>query len=138
MKTSNFANNKIYGLNGISIARYPATRQGFKGPEFPPLFPSAQLLAWYKEHRNWQQYTEAYDAQLACLSAGAVYKELLVIADSIDAGGEVILLCYESSKTLDTKPCHRRLVAEWFERELGIVVPEWSKDLHLASGEVAA
>lgn len=34
-----------------------------------------------------------------------------------------ILLCWERAGDF----CHRRIVAEWFETELGIVVPEYSK-----------
>lgn len=35
-------------------------------------------------------------------------------------GPDVVLLCYEKPGQF----CHRRLVAEWFEQELGLVVPE--------------
>lgn len=131
MKTSNFANNKRYSLNGISISRYPDKRSGFNGPEFPPLFPSEQLL---KEYKNgvivWDEYTLIYNAQLECLNAEKVWRTLGAIA-TLSAGEKVepILLCYESAKTLSEKPCHRRLVADWFERELGVVVPEWNKSM---------
>jgi uncharacterized protein YeaO (DUF488 family) len=127
MKTSNFANNARYRLNGISISRYPDRRSGFKGPEFTPLMPSAQLLNWYKGTDQgpdaWAEYASCYNAQLDCLKAGQVAEEIEVLCEAYDA--EPILLCYESAKTIDTQPCHRRLVAAWFERELGIVVPEW-------------
>jgi hypothetical protein len=123
VKTSNFANNKLYTLDGISISRYPATRQGFSGPEFTPLMPSAQLLSAYKDGLYWDTYKADYEKQLECLSAYWCYERLKELAP----GPEPILLCYESAKTLDTQPCHRRLVAAWFERELGIVVPEWTK-----------
>ena len=33
-----------------------------------------------------------------------------------------VLLCWEGPG----KFCHRRIVAKWFETELGIIVPEWS------------
>ena len=49
MQTSNFANNRIHGLNGISISRYPDRRSGFTGPEFPPLMPPAWLVKGFKE-----------------------------------------------------------------------------------------
>jgi hypothetical protein len=52
------------------------------------------------------------------------YRKLL---DSLDAkqvaedlGPNAILLCWESFNVR----CHRRLVAEWLEEKLGIVVPE--------------
>ena len=129
MKTSNFANNKIYSLNGISISRHPDRRSGFAGPEFPPLMPSAQLLALYKAGDiDWQGYTEHYNGQLLCLNPERVYKALCFASEGLGVD-EPILLCYESAKTLDTQPCHRRLVASWFERELGVVVPEWSREL---------
>lgn len=132
MKTSNFVNNKLYGLNGISISRYPATRQGFTGPEFPPLMPSAQLLAWYKESGDWDEYARRYQIfNLRCLDPQKVWDTLVILAaiqqSNVPGNPEPILLCYESAKTLDTQPCHRRLVADWLERELGVVVPEWSK-----------
>lgn len=133
MKTSNFANDKLYNLNGISISRYPATRLGFTGPEFPPLFPSAQLLAAYKEGAiDWAEYCNRYEIfTLRSLDPQKTWDTLQIlaaIAAPIQPGAsEPILLCYESAKTLDTQPCHRRLVAAWFERELGVAVPEWSK-----------
>jgi hypothetical protein len=123
MKTSNFANNARYKLNGISISRYPDRRSGFKGPEFTPLMPSAQLLAWYKESGDWEVYSAHYNDQLRLLDAQKVYNYL----GALSLVPEPILLCYESAKTLDAQPCHRCLVASWFERELGIVVPEWVK-----------
>lgn len=130
MKTSNFANNRLHQLGGISISRYPATRHGFNGPEFAPLMPSANLLAWYKESDRgpdaWQYYEQNYNRQLACLNPKATWDELHNIASYLSEEGEPILLCYESAKTLDTHPCHRRLVAAWFGRELGVEVPEWS------------
>ena len=124
MKTSNFSNNQRYGLNGISISRYPDKRSGFKGPEFPPLMPSEGLLKAYKDQRiRWETYKAIYSQQLACLNPYKVAEHLEVLAED----SEPILLCYESAKTLDKNPCHRRLVANWFGRELGLVVPEWDK-----------
>jgi hypothetical protein len=37
-----------------------------------------------------------------------------------DLGPDAILLCWESFNVR----CHRRLVAEWLEEKVGIVVPE--------------
>ena len=127
MKTSNFANNQRYNLCGISISRYPDRRSGFAGPEFPPLFPDAGLLKDYKEGRiDWINYVHVYQRQLDCLNCEEVYSRLCEIA--FEAGAdEPVLLCYESAKTLDTQPCHRRLVAAWFEREIGVRAPEWTK-----------
>jgi len=133
MKTSNFANWQRQRFPGaISISRFPDRRSGFDGPEFPPLMPSSQLLKAYKDGLiDWDKYTALYRFQLDCLNPERVYHRLisLIMPDetSADEIPEPILLCYESAKTLDTQPCHRRLVAEWFEQELGIDMPEWSK-----------
>lgn len=133
MKTSNFANNQRYNLKGISISRYPATRQGFNGPEFPPLFPNAFLLKGYKQGRiTWPEYCEIYRTQLLCLNPSEVWHQLHQHAQAFYGDGirpvEPVLLCYESAKTLDTQPCHRRLVAEWFKETLGVEVLEWEKN----------
>lgn len=137
MKTSNFANNRHHDLCGISISRYPDKRSGFTGPEFPPLFPSAGLLKDYKDGRiDWDQYQKLYQRQLGCLDCEKVYSQLCEIAADMGAD-EPILLCYESAKKLDKEPCHRRLVAAWFERELKVQVPEWSKSLNLESPNAA-
>jgi uncharacterized protein YeaO (DUF488 family) len=125
MKTSNFAHWQRQKFPGaISISRFPAYRSGWNGPEFPPLMPSAQLLKAYKDGDiDWAEYRWCYQQQLDCLNPQKVLISLKLTA----LGFEPILLCYESAKTLDTQPCHRRLVAEWLERELDIDVPEWSK-----------
>lgn len=125
MKTSNFSNSGHYGLNGISISRWPDRRHGFI-PEFTPLMPSAQLLAAYKEGMPWDSYALVYNLQLKCLNARNTWERLHEMAEAVGAV-EPILICFESALSLDTKPCHRRLVAKWFEAELDVVVPEWSK-----------
>ena len=52
-----------------------------------------------------------YDEILNMLNPRKVFDEI---------GENSILLCYEKSG----KFCHRRLVADWIEKELGIEVPE--------------
>lgn len=125
MKTSNFSNNSRHNLNGISVSRFPP--KYFKGPEFTPLMPSIALLNAYKEGISWDSYEKAYMTQLNCLKVDEVIKKLT----QLSRGNEPIILCFESSKTLDTKPCHRRLVAKWVEMKTGIKVNEWSKVLNV-------
>lgn len=137
MKTSNFANNARYNLQGISISRYP-DRRTFSGPEFPPLMPSKDLLRSYKDGAiGWHEYENQYIDQLKCLDAQQVYEALRRISKEIGAS-EVVILCFESAKTLDSNPCHRRLVARWFGRTLGLDVPEWDKAVHHYSPGPAA
>jgi uncharacterized protein YeaO (DUF488 family) len=126
--TSNFATNRMHRLNGISISRYPDRRSGFNGPEFPPLFPAEGLLKAYKDGEiKWTEYRRVYQGQLACLRPQEVVDRLHEIA-MLNGTHNVILLCYESAKTLERIPCHRRLVAEWIESSLDIRVPEWSQE----------
>jgi len=125
MKTSNFANNQIHQLKGISISRFPDKRNGYI-PEFTPLIPSEQLLKAYKAGLPWAEYATVYQMQLDCLKPEKVLDRLQEISAALGAS-EPILLCWESAKTLDSQPCHRRLVAKWFQASLGIEVPEWTK-----------
>ena len=126
MKTSNFANwqrNRFPGA--ISISRFPGHYNGWKGPEFTPLMPSAQLLRSFKNGEiDWSGYNIAYRSQLDLLDPTGTWKALHELADP----HEPVLLCVESAKTLAEKPCHRRLVADWFEYWIDDVVEEWSKD----------
>lgn len=125
MKTSNFANWAIHRIPGaISISRYPSHRVGWTGPEFTPLIPSAQLLKAYKDGGiDWTDYSRIYNAQLGLLNAQGVWNALHELAGP----HEPVLLCVEGAKTLQEKPCHRRLVADWLGQALGEEIPEWSK-----------
>lgn len=46
-------------------------------------------------------------------------------------GAEPILLCWERPPFTATNWCHRRMAADWFERELGVTVEEWNPSLKL-------
>jgi len=127
MKTSNYANAELFRIpNCVSVSFSPG--RNFSGPAYPALAPSISLLSRYKHGLSWADYVKEYNRQLSALDAQQVYGELCELTDSEDP----VLLCFESAKTLDSKPCHRRLVAAWFEKELGIEVPEWNKRLHVA------
>jgi hypothetical protein len=65
-----------------------------------------QAVGWSPE-----LFDREYRKQLESLDARRVAEEL---------GPNAILLCWESFNVR----CHRRLVAEWLEEKLGIVVPE--------------
>lgn len=61
-----------------------------------------------------QKYTDRYNKEvLGKLDPYQVYEDL---------GENAVLLCWEPP----SKFCHRKLVAKWFENELGIIVPEFS------------
>jgi len=103
MTTSNF---KVAGNlpNVIAICRFPP--RGWTGRQYAKLAPPAWALKL-----GAKEFDRIYFAQLARLDAAEVYKEL---------GEDAILLCWEDFNIR----CHRRLVAEWLERKLGVTIPE--------------
>jgi len=66
---------------------------------------------WLLKAKDPELFDREYRKQLDALDARQV-------ADGL--GPNAILLCWESFNVR----CHRRLVAEWLEENLGIVVPE--------------
>jgi len=107
MKTSNFFVYK--GGSGISIAR--STPRGWTGATYWKLAPPWKLIADYKQDGDKAKYTEGYyKLVLDKLDPNEVYAELK----------DKVLLCWESPGDF----CHRRLVAEWLEKNLSIEVPE--------------
>ena len=78
----------------------------FKGREYPALAPRLDMLPMEEE-----EYRREYQAILDRLDPRQVYEDL---------GPESILLCWEPPGRF----CHRRLVAEWLEKALGVQIPE--------------
>lgn len=114
IQTSYFA--KIRDIKGtvLSISRHSPS--WYTGETYSVLAPSKSLLYAYKNGEVRQaEYCVEYNQMLSKLNVKEVYNELLRYDDN------VTLLCYE--KPCDF--CHRRLVAEWLERELNISVPEF-------------
>ncbi|MNE84045.1 hypothetical protein D3C80_1809130 [compost metagenome] len=110
MKTSNFWN--YTGEHAVSIAGYPPNF--YKGRQYKKLAPKYWFFKKYKEDGDIDFYIEHYYKEvLDKLDAREVYEEL---------GENAVLLCWEN--VFKGEFCHRRIVAEWFERELGIIVPE--------------
>lgn len=115
MKTASFST--YTGPGRVSIARFAprGTPAGFR--IYKPLAPGA----WFNSV-DYPKYRELYFGQLATLSAEKVLQDLRVLAN----GAEPVLLCYEKPPFDEAKNfCHRRMAAEWFERELGLKVPEY-------------
>ena len=112
MKTGSFRTYR--GEGRISIARWAG---GFgKGvPSYRPLAPGP----WFKSV-DWPTYCRLYGEQLSKLDPRQTWDDLHRLAG--DAAP--VLLCWEVPPFTDANHCHRRLVAEWFEQELGEAVPE--------------
>lgn len=120
MQTSYFGNiKKLPKGKAVSIAR--GNPVWFHGRVYLPLAPTWKMIKQMSE----SDYLKHYHAMLAKLDPKKVFEEL---------GEDAILLCWE-------KPgewCHRRIVAEWLERELGVHIPEYGQsemplDEHLES-----
>ena len=109
MNTSYFA--KYKGENAVSIAgKCP---DWFKGRQYKKLAPKYDWWKkWRDESLNEEWYKEQYyKTILNKLDAKQVYEEL---------GEDAVLLCWEKSG----KFCHRHLIADWFQKELGIEITE--------------
>lgn len=106
MYTSNFARLRRIPdtLRPVSIAR--GTPRWFTGPRYDVLAPEWEWLRATRE-----EYDRAFRRRLSQLDPVRVYEEL---------GEEAVLLCWCKHNA----GCHRRMVAEWLEESLGIVIPE--------------
>ena len=122
MKTASF---KTYtGPGRISIARYAPreTPAGFR--IHGALAPAQDMLKMSKP-----LYLPRYAAILAALDPQEVWDILHEKA----AGAEPVLLCWEKPPFTATNWCHRRLVAEWFQKTLGHEVPELTVSIQQAT-----
>ena len=102
--TSNFASS---GKHPDAVAISQGVPRFDKVKRYLPLAPPRALL----NAKDPVLFDREYRKQLEALDARQVTEEL---------GPKAILLCWESFNVR----CHRRLVAEWLEEKLGIVVPE--------------
>jgi hypothetical protein len=50
------------------------------------------------------------------------WKSVIKDAESEPDEGRIFLLCYEN---IEKKPCHRRVIAEYFKERFGFFIPEW-------------
>ncbi len=109
MKTSNF-NKSGNDSNAVSICG--KSPNWYFGREYKKLAPKYWFFKKYKEDGDEEFYTEQY------------YKEVLNGLDAKETfeilGKDSILICYENYNQF----CHRFIVAEWLEKELGIEIRE--------------
>ena len=113
--TSNYARH-AQNPNAFAISR--KAPDWYHGEEIQSLAPSWDIIMPYRDGRLGR---EGYKTQ---------YIELLKsrkltakgIVESIPDGA--ILLCYEAQNEF----CHRRVLADWIEKETGFVIPEWQNE----------
>jgi hypothetical protein len=104
MWTSNFFTPLPDGAIPVAISRsVPSGWRGRRVLTVAPTWPLLQL--------NRLDYIDTYQAILARLDPVKVAAEF---------GMDTVLLCWEPPHVF----CHRRMVAEWLEADLGIEIPE--------------
>ena len=103
MKTSNFRNA---GRDPNAVAICAGVPKGWGGRQYRALAPRWNMLKLPEA-----EYRAEYAAILARLDPAQVFADL---------GPDAILLCWEQPGEF----CHRRLIAEWLEENLGVEVPE--------------
>ena len=118
MKTGCFKQVDDGHVNGfISISLYPSKNE-FVKYEYKSLAPNWKLIEnLNKKKITEDQFIKSYEDQLDSLSADKVYEDLV----NLVSGFEPIIMTNISKK----KFCHRHLVAEWLENELGIIIEEY-------------
>lgn len=117
--------SKVYMPGGISISR---SQENYRHPVYEPLVPGSWCF-----NSSPIDYIPQYEDQLAKLDPKTVWAELHLMAkdnavktfnfDSVKAV-EPVLLCFEAPGSTSANFCHRRLVAQWFQSEIGKVVSE--------------
>ncbi len=116
--TSYFANvkNVPEHISPVSIARFPP--RWFKGLCFMDIAPPKELLWKSKQGKITEdEYTAQY---ISCLERKFTPESLIRKLKTLFGGKDIILLCFERRGEF----CHRRLLAEWLQSGLNILVEE--------------
>ncbi len=118
MKTSNYFTYSGAGRISVSRSVPRNTPAGYR------LFKALAPGTWLYERKykfDQQAYRERYFREvLSPLNAQEIYDTLCALT----APHEPVLLCWEDLTQPD-QWCHRRMIAQWFEQELGVSVPEY-------------
>jgi hypothetical protein len=107
MFTSYFANLKKLPADLVPVSIARGSPRGFTGKKELRLAPTWAMLKLSKT-----EYDARFAELLTQLDPAELYAAL---------GENAVLLCWEKPG----QACHRRLVAEWLERHLGLEVPEF-------------
>lgn len=120
IQTSYFANAKHIPAGVVRISICRKIPPWYKGFSYNALAPSSGILNQWKDESNENVYIERFQKEiLDNLDAKKIYADL----ENICKGRNCVLLCYEKSSSF----CHRHLVADWLNKELGIKVKEFSR-----------
>lgn len=121
MKTSYYQNKLLDGARhlivqtSVGVPRFGA----FPEWEMDSIKPPKEILGMAEA-----DYVKAYLAQLERIGVEAIRNELQELeAEAAKTGREVVLCCFESLKK-SGQFCHRRIFADWWQRQTGEVIPE--------------
>ena len=106
MQTSCYLRLKLIAPPAYPVAISVGLPRWYKGDAMRELAPTREMLKMSHE-----EYEAFMRARLVKLDPEEMYRRL---------GPDAVLLCWEQP----FQPCHRRMVAEWFEDALGIAIPE--------------
>ena len=126
--TGYFAKVKQYENAGLTTVSISGKAPSFyKGPEYKGLAPRWQMFNdWKKGKIDNFGYTKLFNQYLETLDKESVKRAL----ESF--GENVVLLCYEKPGDF----CHRHIVADWIEENLGLVVEEYDFNKVKAEKEI--
>jgi len=114
MKTASYFTYTGPGRIGISIGAPRRCPAGYR--LYRTLAPRRDMLSMALE-----PYRRIYfDEILGKLDPEKVNRDL----HSLAVSHEPVLLCFERPPFTEQNFCHRRMVAEWLEKHLGVEVPE--------------
>jgi hypothetical protein len=128
MLTSYYAKqSKFHHPGSISISR---SQGQYSYPVYSPLAPNSSCFK-----APIAEYIPRYQSQLNKLNPKAVWAEIqqLAIDAAIHRFGmapqsasmvEPVIMCWEKNGATPDSFCHRRLVAQWLQTELGVMAPE--------------
>lgn len=121
MKTGSWATYRGPGRIGISAGTPRGQPAGYR--LYRTLAPDR---AWM--HRPIDTYRPLYEAILNRLDPQQVWDALHKLAGEDEAGQQIepVILCFEKPPFTEVNFCHRRMAADWFEKNLGVIVPEVS------------
>jgi hypothetical protein len=116
MKTG--SHRTYWGAGRISISR---SSRGC--PEGYRCYPDLAPGPWFNSVSK-DEYERLFAEQLAKLDARKVWEDLHRLA----GGRDPVLMCFEVPPFTETNWCHRRLVAAWLARAIGVEVDELTQE----------
>lgn len=118
MKTGYFYNltkNEIKGAVSIAVGNPRYVKIELKMKELAPTW---DLLQDFRNERiDEKEYIRRFDEQLSKLNPLHIMERLEAMAN----GAEPVIMCHCNKESF----CHRHLVAQWLERELGVKIEEF-------------